>query len=160
MLMEPDAFQRLCRARELLGELREQRLSIPDVAREVRMSPFHMIRRFEALFGLTPHQYRIQTRLDRAKLLLATGRYSVTEVCLDVGFESLGSFSDLFARRVGTPPSAYQRRARVMVQVPGVLPPELFPGCLSLIGRLPSSAFSQFSRSAGRASSLRIGNCR
>jgi AraC-like DNA-binding protein len=113
MLMEPDAFQRLCRARELLGEVREQRLSIPDVAREVGMSPFHLIRRFEALFGLTPHQYRIQTRLGRAKLLLASGRYSVTEVCLDVGFESLGSFSDLFARCVGTPPSTYQRRAHV-----------------------------------------------
>jgi len=69
------------------------------------MSPFHFIRQFEAVFGATPHQFRIQTRLDRAKQLLALSDYSVTDVCLEVGFSSLGSFSDLFARRVGAPPS-------------------------------------------------------
>jgi AraC-like DNA-binding protein len=50
----------------------------------------------EALFGVTPHQFRIQTRLDAAKHLLATGHYSVTDVCMEVGFSSLGSFSALF----------------------------------------------------------------
>ena len=108
------------------------------------MSPFHFIRRFEALFGVTPHQFRIQSRLDEAKLLLAKGQHSVTEVCMEVGFSSLGSFSDLFTRRTGTAPSVYQRRARVVVQVPGILPAELFPGCLSLMARLPASAFRNF----------------
>src|SRR5450631_2391197 len=108
MLLGHDTFVRLCRARELLGEVREQPLSIKDGAREAGMSPFHFIRRFEALFGLTPHQFRMRARLDDAKLLLARG-HSVTEV----GFDSLGSFSDLFARRIGMAPSAYQRRARV-----------------------------------------------
>jgi AraC-like DNA-binding protein len=137
MLLGHDTFVRLCRARELLGEVREQPLSIKDVAREAGMSPFHFIRRFEALFGLTPHQFRMRARLDDAKLLLARG-HSVTEV----GFDSLGSFSDLFARRIGMAPSAYQRRARVLVQAPGALP--LFPGCLSLMGYLPLSAFRNF----------------
>jgi AraC-like DNA-binding protein len=141
MLLGHDTFGRLCRARELLGEVREQPLSIKDVAREAGMSPFHFIRRFEALFGLTPHQFRMRARLDDAKLLLARG-HSVTEVCFEVGFDSLGSFSDLFARRVGMAPSAYQRRARVLVQAPGAVP--LFPGCLSLMGHLPLSAFRNF----------------
>jgi len=57
---------------------------------------------------------------------------------------SLGSFSDLFTRRIGAPPSTYQRRARVMVQVPGTLPRDLFPGCLSLMGCLPHFAFRNF----------------
>lgn len=48
------------------------------------MSPFHFIRRFESLFGMTPHQFRIERRLDRAKLLLAAGNHSVTEVCMEV----------------------------------------------------------------------------
>jgi len=108
------------------------------------MSPFHFIRQFEALFGLTPHQFRVQLRLDRAKLLLARGHYSVTDVCMEVGFTSLGSFSDLFTRRVGMSPSAYQRAARAMIQVPGVFPQELFPGCLSLMACLPASAFRNF----------------
>jgi AraC-like DNA-binding protein len=144
MVLTRDTFRRLCRARELLVEAPEQRLSITDIAREVHVSPFHFIRQFRALFALTPHQFRIQSRLDRAKLLLATGQHSVTEVCMEVGFTSLGSFSDLFVRRVGTPPSAYQRHARILVQVPGRLPQELFPGCLSLMSWLPSTAFRNF----------------
>ena len=118
MLLNRAAFSGLCRARDLLVEVPDQPLSIRDIARAARMSPFHFIRQFESTFGLTPHQFRIQTRLDRAKLLLAMGQ-SVTEVCMEVGFSSLGSFSDLFTRKVGTPPSVYRLRARTMVAIPG-----------------------------------------
>jgi AraC-like DNA-binding protein len=134
----------LCRARDLLSEAHDRPLSIEDVARDVQISPFHFIRQFEAVFGSTPHQFRIQSRLERAKHLLATGRMSVTEVCLEVGFTSLGSFSDLFTRRVGETPSAYRRRARAMVQVPGRPPQDLIPGCLSLMARLPRAALRSF----------------
>lgn len=144
MLLRDDAFGRICRARELLAEVRENELSIRDVARQVQISPYHFIRVFEALFGVTPHQFRIQSRLDQARVLLATGRHTVTDVCMEVGFASLGSFSDLFTRRLAITPSAFQRRARVMIQMPGTLPVELFPGCLSLMARLPASAFRNF----------------
>src|SRR5258708_5438841 len=144
MLLRHDAFNRLCQARDLLAETSEQSLSIKAIAREVRISPFHFIRQFEALFGVTPHQFRIQSRLDHAKRLLAVGNLSVTDVCMEVGIASLGTFSDLFARRVGTPPSAYQRRARVLVQIPGIFPHDLFPGCLSLMASVPPSAFRNF----------------
>jgi hypothetical protein len=89
----------------------------------------------------------MRIRLERAKELLAAGSQSVTAVCMAVGFSSLGSFSDLFRRRVGESPSAYQRRWRPLVSVPGRPPEALTPGCLSLMGRLPAGAFSQFSRS-------------
>jgi AraC-like DNA-binding protein len=147
MLLRHEAFRRLCLARDLLREQREPSLSIAEVAREVQISPFHFIRQFEALFGVTPHQFRIQARLDAARHLLAMGHHSVTDVCLEVGFSSLGSFSTLFTRRVGEPPSAYRRRVRAIVQVPGPLPPDLAPGCLTLMWRLPSSAFSKSIRS-------------
>jgi AraC-like DNA-binding protein len=111
------------------------------------MSPFHFIRQFEAVFGVTPHQFRIQARLDLAKRLLALSDYSVTDVCMEVGFSSLGSFSTLFTDRVGEAPSAYRRRVRAMVQVPGTVPVVLIPGCLALMGRLPPSAFARPVRS-------------
>jgi AraC-like DNA-binding protein len=142
MLLRHEGFRRLCEARDLLRELREPSLSIADVAREVQISPFHFIRQFEATFGVTPHQFRIRTRLDAARHLLAMGHQSVTDVCMEVGFSSLGSFSALFTRRIGEAPSAYRRRVRAMSRVPGALPPDLTPGCLTLMGRLPPSAFA------------------
>jgi len=148
MLLRHEVFRRLIRARDLLHEVHDRPLSIEAVAREVEISPFHFIRLFEAVFGLTPHQFRIQSRLDRARHLLAKGQHSVTEVCMEVGFSSVGSFSDLFTRRVGTTPSSYRRRVRAMTQVPGIIPRDLIPGCLSLMCHLPESAWSQFSRSA------------
>jgi AraC-like DNA-binding protein len=127
MLLEPDAFARLCRAKELLT----QQVSVRDVARKSHVSPFHFIRQFKALFGVTPHQYRIEARLDEAKRLLRLGRLSVTEVCMEVGMSSLGSFSTLFSQKVGYAPSEYHGRAPA-------------PGCLSMMAYLPDEAFRNF----------------
>ena len=149
MLLKHNSFRSLCLARDMLQEVHEHRISVEDVARAVRISPFHFIRQFEAVFGMTPHQFRIHSRLDQARRLLAMGQHSVTDVCLEVGFSSVGSFSDLFTRRVGSTPSAYRRRARSLVQVPGALPRFLFPGCLSLMESLPSSAFRSFREAQG-----------
>jgi AraC-like DNA-binding protein len=148
MLLDRAAFQRLCLARGLLHDAAIEAPTIERIARTIGVSPFHFIRQFEAVFGRTPHQYRIEVRLARARWLLAADRGSVTDVCFDLGCSSLGSFSDWFARRVGVPPSAYRARARAMVQVPGLPPPELFPGCLSLMSRLPASAFAIFEKPA------------
>lgn len=137
MLLRHEGFRRLCRARDLLLEVRDEPLSIKDLAREVHISPFHLIRQFEAVFGETPNQFRQALRIERARSLLATGHRSVTDVCMEVGFSSLGSFSLLFTRRVGETPSAYRRRMRPMVVVPGIVPHQLTPGCLSLMGCLP-----------------------
>ncbi len=147
MLLRHDGFRRLCRARDLLRDPLEPSPSIADLAREVQISPFHFIRQFEAVFGVTPHQFRIQARLDAAKRLLAMGQHSVTDVCMEVGFSSLGSFSSLFTARIGETPSAYRRRVRAMVHVPGTVPPALTPGCLLLMGRVPASAFAESIRS-------------
>jgi AraC-like DNA-binding protein len=133
MLVARAAFQRLCRARDALVAASDGRgPTVQAVARGVRISPFHFIRQFEALFGSTPHQFRIRARLAAAKELLAAG-LSVTDVCMHVGFSSLGTFSDLFSRRVGETPSGYQRRLRAA--------PARFPGCFGLMGLLPTDAF-------------------
>jgi AraC-like DNA-binding protein len=105
------ALLQLCRARDLLADVRSPNVSIGEVAREAGLSSFHFIRRFEAVFGETPHQFRTRERLTAAQILLARG-HSVTQVCLDVGFSSLGSFSALFARKIGVSPVRYQRSVR------------------------------------------------
>jgi AraC-like DNA-binding protein len=136
-------FTRLCLARDLLREVESDPLPIEAVARHAAVSPFHFIRQFQALFGETPHQYRIRARIERAKDLLASSDYSVTDVCMEVGFSSLGSFSDLFARRVGMAPSVYRRQCRSRIVVPGVTP-ALHTGCLSLM----AAAFAIFEKRA------------
>lgn len=105
MHVDAVTFRRLVRARELLAD---DTLTVREIAARVRLSPFHFIRVFGALFGDTPHQFRTRVRVDRAKALLARGT-SVTDACMDVGFASIGSFSALFTRWVGTPPSSYRR---------------------------------------------------
>ena len=131
------ALVRLCRARDMLREIKDPKLPLREVAREAALSPYHFIRVFKAVFGETPHQVRIAARLDRAKHLLRVGEQSVTDVCVEVGFSSLGTFSYLFARHVGLPPSVYRRRLRSMVQVPGTIPPQVIPGCLCLMWGWP-----------------------
>ncbi|MGE0813268.1 MAG: helix-turn-helix domain-containing protein [Vicinamibacterales bacterium] len=145
MHVSPEGLRRLAAARDLLCDGSCHGLTVDAVAAAVGMSPFHFIRRFDAVFGATPHQYRVRTRLQRAKDGLAAGG-TVTDVCLDVGFSSLGSFSSLFSRAFGESPSAYRRRARAVVAVPGRPPAARHPGCLSLMAALP--AWPQFSRSA------------
>ena len=137
MWLSPAALRSLTRARDML----HSDASVKDIAAAVGMSPFHFIRTFEAVFGITPHQARIRSRLDRAKHLLALDR-SVTEVCMEVGFTSLGTFSTTFTRRTGETPSGYQRRVRALVQVVGSLGPALMPGCYSLMAHLPPDAFA------------------
>lgn len=125
-------FARLCLARRRLRETGES-VPLACVAREARFSTGELIRRFAALFGETPHQYRLRERLDRAKRLLARSERSVTEVCMEVGFSSVGSFSAWFARRVGRTPTAYRRHAKAGAAEPASSATSLEPGCLSLL---------------------------
>jgi AraC-like DNA-binding protein len=124
------ALADFCRAR---AQLRSSGVSVREAAARARLSPFQFIRRFRALFGETPHQLRIAARIDRARRLLALTDRPVTDVCLDVGFSSLGSFSALFARRVGASPSAYRAGVRATTS-PRDRVATLYPGCLNLMG--------------------------
>jgi AraC-like DNA-binding protein len=132
----------------MLGDAEAGAASVADVAREVGISRYHFIRQFQAAFGDTPHQLRTRARLERARELLARGA-SVTEVCFGLGFASLGSFSGLFTRRLGEPPSAYQRRVRRLAAVGGPRVALAFPGCLALLQWLPAGAFAR--RASGPA---------
>ncbi|HUI72581.1 MAG TPA: AraC family transcriptional regulator [Spirochaetia bacterium] len=87
-----------------------RRLDIDALCDEAHFSRYHFIRTFRSRLRETPHQYLTRRRIDRARELLATTEMSITDICFDVGFESLGSFSALFHRAVGWSPSVYRAR--------------------------------------------------
>jgi AraC-like DNA-binding protein len=114
------------------------------IARAAGLSTSQFIRRFRAVFGETPHQMRIRTRLDAARRLLVLHGESVTTACMAVGFSSVGSFSHLFTRHFGEPPSTYRRRLLAVPSPSSVLEPD----CVGLMNAaLAAGARQQFSRS-------------
>ena len=102
----------MLRVRDVLDRDFDQALSLVVLARAFHLSPDHLTRCFREAFGETPHRYLQRRRVERATYLLRTTGLDVTEVCLAVGFTSLGTFSSTFSRIVGAPPSAYARARR------------------------------------------------
>jgi AraC-like DNA-binding protein len=143
------AVRRLGRARDTLCQALDQKVTLDQVAREAALAPSQFIRAFKAVFGQTPHQMRIDARLELAKRLLITDSMPVTDVCAAVGFASLGTFSHVFTRRIGSSPSAFRREARTLVQVPGMLPLKLYPGCFTLMAYWPEGAIFEKRATAG-----------
>jgi AraC-like DNA-binding protein len=100
----------LRRARDLMDRDYAQPLDVPSMARAAYMSPAHFSRQFRAAYGETPYGYLMTRRIERAMALLRSGDRSVTDVCMEVGCTSLGSFSARFTEIVGETPSQYRAR--------------------------------------------------
>jgi transcriptional regulator GlxA family with amidase domain len=107
-----ESNRRLLRARDAMDARYAEPLDIPSLARIALTSPAHFSRTFRDTFGETPHRYLQRRRVERAAFLLRETTRSVTDVCLDVGFGSLGTFSRTFSDIVGVSPSAYRLRSR------------------------------------------------
>lgn len=125
------AWRRLCRARDLIRDCFSEPVSLEDCALEAEVSPWHLLRTFRTTFGETPKEYLTRLRLERARHLLTVTSRSVTEVCFDVGFSSLGTFSTLFHRHIGCSPREFRRRIRGWVTVPGKVPWVYVPFCFA-----------------------------
>src|SRR3712207_4644759 len=106
-----------------------QPLDVAALARVAHVSQAHFIRTFRATFGETLHRYLQRRRVERAMFLLRTTDRSVTEICFDVGFASLGTFSRTFRDIVGASPSAYRDRTA----------PVAVPSCFVMAYTRPSS---------------------
>jgi AraC-like DNA-binding protein len=105
-----DRNRRMLRARDTMDRAFARPLDVPALARVAHISPAHFSRQFRATFGETPHRYLQRRRMERAMELLRETDRPVTEICLDVGFNSLGTFTRTFREIVGEPPSAYRAR--------------------------------------------------
>lgn len=136
VLRDADTHARLCRAREFIDQHYDRPIDLDAIAQQACFSRYHFLRAFRRAFDITPHQYLTHKRIERAKELLEGSDLPVTEVCFQVGFHSLGSFSSLFQRHVGHSPNRYRTR---IVQCPGtpVLQPAI-PACfLAVFGARP-----------------------
>jgi AraC-like DNA-binding protein len=98
----------LLRAKDLIDARYCDPLDVAVLARAAHLSPAHFSREFRRAFGETPHQYLLTRRLERAAALLRNTDRSVTEICLNVGLASIGSFTTSFGRLYGMSPTAYR----------------------------------------------------
>jgi AraC-like DNA-binding protein len=119
----------MLRARDAMDRTYALPLDISNLSRVASVSEAHFIRTFRATFGETPHRYLQRRRVERAMFLLRETEKSITDICLDVGFASLGTFSRTFSEIIGDTPTEYRSRKLVMA----------VPTCFSMTWTRPSS---------------------
>lgn len=107
-----ELWRRLNRGRDFIHAHFDSALTLSEIAAAACLSPFHFLRGFKAAFRMTPHEYLSTCRVERAKFLLERTGLPVTEICFEVGFESLGSFSSWFTRITGSSPRAWRRGSK------------------------------------------------
>jgi transcriptional regulator GlxA family with amidase domain len=122
-----ESNRRLLRARDAMDRAYAEPLDVRAVAAVACLSEAHFIRSFRACFGETPHRYLQRRRVERAMFLLRETDRSVTDICLDTGFSSLGTFSRTFREIVGEPPSGYR----------ATHPPIEAPNCFQMAATRP-----------------------
>jgi transcriptional regulator GlxA family with amidase domain len=135
-----DSNRRMLRARDAMDRAYAEPLDVPSLARIAHVSEAHFIRTFKTTFGETPNRYLQRRRVERAMFLLRTTDRTVTDICMAVGFSSLGTFSRVFAEVVGEPPSVYRRRGP-LAPVPSCFGMRwLRPGSNSAVSEKPGPA--------------------
>ncbi len=119
----------MLRVRDTIDREYASELDVATLARIAHVSPDHLIRMFRSVFGETPHRYLQRRRVERAMALLRDTCQPVSEICLAVGFTSLGTFGRTFRDVVGESPGQWRARGR--------LPPA--PGCFTMAWTRPSA---------------------
>jgi AraC-like DNA-binding protein len=122
--------RRLLRARDAMDRAYAEPLNVAAVAAVAHMSQAHFSRTFRQVFGETPHRYLQRRRVERSMFALRETDRDITSICLDIGFNSLGTFSRTFREIVGVPPSQYRTENG----------PMLAPGCIQMMAMRPLGA--------------------
>jgi AraC-like DNA-binding protein len=118
------AARHLLKAKDLADARYREPLGVDDMARAAGLSRAHFSREFRAAFGESPHTYLLTRRMERAAALLRNTDRSVAEICLDVGLQSVGSFTTSFKRTYGMTPTAYR------ASLPPAAASALVPACV------------------------------
>jgi AraC-like DNA-binding protein len=137
------AARHLLRAKDLADHRYTERIDVDDMAGAAGLSRAHFSREFKQAFGVSPHAHLLTRRLERAAALLRTTDRSVIEICLDVGLQSVGSFTTSFKRAYGKTPAQYR------AAFPPASAHAIVPGCVVRVyGRPQHRTFREDSESA------------
>lgn len=128
MQLTTDIYQRIVSAKVFIDANYQDCIDLEQVSKQAFLSRFHFHRLFRQVYKQTPHQYLTRKRLDRAKTLLSENK-PVTEVCNEVGFESIASFSIFFKKQTGFPPTDYRNMAWLKKQQEKTQPKKFIPHC-------------------------------
>ena len=137
MLYAPRA-RHLLRAKDLADARYAEPLGVDDMAAAAGLSRAHFSREFRRVFGVSPHEYLLTRRLERASALLRNTDRSVADICFSVGLQSLGSFTSSFTRTYGVSPTAYR------ASFPPATARAVVPSCIVRVyGRPQRSTFRE-----------------
>jgi AraC-like DNA-binding protein len=128
MAIHSDLYDRLITAKTFMDEHYHEPITLEEISQRAFLSRFHFHRLFSQVYRKTPHRYLTQRRMEKAKDLLEENK-PVTDVCNEVGFESLGSFSVLFKKEIGFAPQYYRNMAWLKKQRSVEQPKKMIPHC-------------------------------
>jgi AraC-like DNA-binding protein len=128
MNLNIDIYQRIAAAKMYIDENFHESIDLEEISQQAFFSRFHFHRLFTKIYRRTPHQYLTRKRIEKAKDMLAENK-PVTDVCNEVGFESLGSFSVLFKKEIGFAPQYYRNMAWLKKQKQKEQPKSFIPHC-------------------------------
>ena len=128
MNLTPDIYQRIVAAKVYIDDNYYEHIDLERISQQAFLSRFHFHRLFRQVYRRTPHQYLTRKRLDKAKDLLAENK-PINEVCNEVGFESIGSFSVLFKKEIGFAPQYYRNMAYKKKMEQLAQPKKAIPHC-------------------------------
>jgi AraC-like DNA-binding protein len=131
-------YRRIVQAKLFIDGHFREKLNLDDIAEEASFSRFHFIRLFRRAYGNTPHQYMMSLRMMEAERLMADPGLKIQDICFDIGFESVGTFTTQFTKLYGKTPKARQREVIERKRLTSEEPLKTIPGCF---------AKKQFSRS-------------
>ena len=113
MPIHADIYKKIVDAKVFIDEHFDSPIDLDAIAGEACLSRFHFHRLFRRIYQRTPHQYLTFKRINHAQQMLAGADCTVGEVCMQVGFESIGSFSMLFKKEIGVAPGEYREKLRL-----------------------------------------------
>ena len=145
-----DVNRRMLRARDAMDRDYARPLDVTSLARIAHVSEAHFIRTFKATFGETPHRYLQRRRVERSMFLLRETDRSITDICFDVGFMSLGTFSRTFREIIGETPSSYREGHGPMVP----------PNCVQMWAMRPRVAVGEARPANGPTQSSSFGEAK
>ena len=128
MAIAAELYQRIVAAKVFIDENYHEPISLNEISQKAFLSRYHFHRLFSQVYKKTPHQYLTAKRIEKAKDLLSENR-QVSDVCNEVGFESLGSFSVLFKKEIGFAPTYYRNMAWLKKQQAKQQPKRVIPHC-------------------------------